>query len=636
MSGTAINFTINIEGNAITGVAALDDAMNNLTVSASKTTNIFDTLGASALKLNAIADSVQKVGQGMQSLVGSSLEFEQQERNIQTLLKGDAKATEELIGKISEYGKATVYDRKGLIEAQKTMMSFGISAEAAFSQLKVIGDIAMGDSQKMQALTLAFSQATSTGKLMGQDLMQMINAGFNPLQAISEKTGESMNSLKDRMAKGGISAQELAQAFKWATEEGSLFYKGAEKGAETVAGKIAKINDTIAEFQYSLFKWTGGATAYVGEFGKLVGQFANLIPVITLMNNAFAKLSRSILKTASAQKLLNLISQKGGSVGGKLLGTGVKAGVGKVATGGVVGSTGIGSIATGLASVAGSVGVVLGGIAAAGTIIYGVGKVLEMNVFGGRKREIEKDKAMAEEKRIAFQQELQAIKTAKAQEAYRNKVYESVAALTKFNEKANPEKVKGTVDMLAKLETKTTANYIALKDLQSNLLRRYYEGTLKDGDAELAAAIISNNTLKDRLDYTEMGWAANAVAKNWGSSRTEFDTSAGATDNEWMQKNIWAIYEKIAKGTPSPTPTVDDELKGLIDGFNNSANNMANEISSGGKSVKNFNITIGSLIDKNTNQFSSSSDNPETATGFMQKLSDALQMIVNDVNYAAE
>ena len=73
--------------------------------------------------------------------------------------------------------------------------------------LRAIGDISMGDTQKLQSLTLAFAQMSSTGKLMGQDLLQMINAGFNPLSVISEKTGKSIGVLKDEMSKGAISAK---------------------------------------------------------------------------------------------------------------------------------------------------------------------------------------------------------------------------------------------------------------------------------------------------------------------------------------------------------------------------------------------------------------------------------------------
>lgn len=81
-------------------------------------------------------------------MAGDSLKFEQTQLNLQTLLGGSAEATDELVGKLREYGKNTVYDFNGLAEAQKTMMSFGIEGEKAFETLKQIGDIAMGEEQK--------------------------------------------------------------------------------------------------------------------------------------------------------------------------------------------------------------------------------------------------------------------------------------------------------------------------------------------------------------------------------------------------------------------------------------------------------------------------------------------------------
>ena len=200
-----------------------------------------------------VRNTVGKVGEALRKVIEVGSSNELQKLNMTTLFKGNAEAAEDMFARISKYGKETVYDKKGLIEAQKTMMSFGISGEQAFTTLKQIGDIAMGDGQKMQSLALAFSQATSTGKLMGQDLLQMINAGFNPLAVISEHTGESMASLKEKMGQGAISAEMLAQAFQWATEEGSLFYKGAESAGNTTEGKINQLKDTFSEFLIDVF-----------------------------------------------------------------------------------------------------------------------------------------------------------------------------------------------------------------------------------------------------------------------------------------------------------------------------------------------------------------------------------------------
>lgn len=256
MSNT-VQFTINLDGNAYTGIAQLDKALGKFNVSATSTHKLMERINNAAFKINNIFQAVQntigKVGNAIGKIVEIGGENELQKLDMTTLFQGNTAAAEEMFEKISEYGKATVYDKSGLIEAQKTMMSFGIEGEKAFSTLKQIGDIAMGDSQKMQSLALAFSQATSAGKLQGQDLMQLINAGFNPLNEISKHTGESIASLKEKMSKGQISAEMLAQAFAWATEEGGLFYQGAEKAGDSTMGKINQLKDTFDEFLIDVF-----------------------------------------------------------------------------------------------------------------------------------------------------------------------------------------------------------------------------------------------------------------------------------------------------------------------------------------------------------------------------------------------
>ena len=314
MASNSIEFSINIDGTAYQGIAKISEAMNDLNVKVNKTQGAFKTLGDAAFRANAIADVFGKVSSALDGIAKAGMDNEMLLMNMRTLYQGNADAAQDMYDRIAEYGKQTVYDKSGLVEAQKTMMSFGIEGEKAFTTLKQIGDIAMGDSQKMQSLSLAFAQMSSTGKLTGQDLMQMINAGFNPLQEISRTTGISIGELKEKMADGAISSDMVAQAFASATSEGSLFYEGAEKGGETMAGKVAQINDTIEEFKVKIFEATGGATAYAAVAGDIVSQLTPLIPVLKLAKSGALGVIQKVQHLRVKMSLLKLEIRSAGGL----------------------------------------------------------------------------------------------------------------------------------------------------------------------------------------------------------------------------------------------------------------------------------------------------------------------------------
>ena len=158
------------------------------------------------------------------------------------------KSTEEAKNMIGEFRKEAIKSPLSVedyAQAGKTLLAFGMSSEKVMPTLKALGDVSMGNSERFDSLALAFAQTQAAGRLMGQEVLQFVNAGFNPLQQISKKTGQSMVELKKAMEDGAISANMVAEAFMDATKEGGLFYGALEKGSQTTEGKIAKLKDTI-------------------------------------------------------------------------------------------------------------------------------------------------------------------------------------------------------------------------------------------------------------------------------------------------------------------------------------------------------------------------------------------------------
>ena len=188
-------------------------------------------------------------GIGLKEFLGQMIqirgEFENIETSLGVLLGGDKEKLTELMSEMKEYALISPLTTKDMASALQMMIGFGIQAEDAITYLKALGDISMGDTVHFNSLALAFSQMSAAGKLMGQDLNQMINAGFNPLQQISEKTGKSIGELKDEMSKGAISAQMVQQAFIDATSAGGKFYGMAAEGAKTINGQISMLQESV-------------------------------------------------------------------------------------------------------------------------------------------------------------------------------------------------------------------------------------------------------------------------------------------------------------------------------------------------------------------------------------------------------
>lgn len=170
-------------------------------------------------------------------------EFQEMETVISTLVGQDM--ADKLMPQLKEMAKISPLSLGDIIGAEKMMLGFNIEADKTIGFLKALGDVSMGNSQKFNSLTLAFSQMSAAGRLMGQDLNQMINAGFNPLQIIAEKTGKSIAQLKDEMSKGAISAEMVQQAFIDATSAGGRFYNMSENTSKLINGQMSMMQDAI-------------------------------------------------------------------------------------------------------------------------------------------------------------------------------------------------------------------------------------------------------------------------------------------------------------------------------------------------------------------------------------------------------
>ena len=235
-------------GGALLGIGEKASQGGNLITQALK--------GAGALVASTFA--VSGARDFISNMISVRQSIEQSEAALTSFLGSKEKA-DQMMESFKQMAATTPIDLETLSSSTQTMLGFGVSAETAGKMMHVLGDISGGNTQKFQSLSLAFSQMSSAGRLMGQDLLQMINAGFNPLAEISRQTGKSIAELKEEMSKGAISSQQVTEAFISATEEGGRFHGMLKAQSQGLAGSFAKLKGAMNGMYNELGKESEGA-----------------------------------------------------------------------------------------------------------------------------------------------------------------------------------------------------------------------------------------------------------------------------------------------------------------------------------------------------------------------------------------
>jgi len=207
----------------------------------------------------------------IKSAIGASATREQQTISFE-VMTGSKEVGNKLLDDLVKMGIRTPFESADLIKNAELLKGFGLETNKLIPTLNMLGDISRGNAEKLGLLSLAYAQASSAGRLMGQDLLQMINAGFNPLQQmIKDKVFPNMLAAKKAMESGAISANMLEAAFLSATGPGGMFHNMMEKQSNTIAGRWSTLMDNVNQKLLAIGKTLEPVTiATIGFVNSLI------------------------------------------------------------------------------------------------------------------------------------------------------------------------------------------------------------------------------------------------------------------------------------------------------------------------------------------------------------------------------
>lgn len=192
------------------------------------------------------------ISAGVGAVTAIGAQAEQTSVAFTTLVGSEEKAAG-ILKEINDFAAKTPYGNLDLTDNAKTMLNFGVQADKVNGYLRQLGDIAAGDKNKLGSLSLVFGQVASAGKMSGQDLLQFINAGFNPLKELEKMTGKTYAELQDMMSKGQIGFDAVAAAINHATSEGGAFAGMSDKLSQTVSGKFSTLVGNVQQAAVDMF-----------------------------------------------------------------------------------------------------------------------------------------------------------------------------------------------------------------------------------------------------------------------------------------------------------------------------------------------------------------------------------------------
>ena len=214
---------------------------------------------------NMIADFAKKaaseLGKVVQSGVDYNASMESYLTNFKVMLGNEELAATKL-AELRKMAAATPFALSDLTDGTQTLLQFGIAADDTTDVLKQLGDISLGNADKLQTLVRAYGKMSSAQKVTLENVNMMIDAGFNPLNQICDATGESMSDLYKRISDGRVSFEELQYAVQAATSEGGQFYNGMLEASQTFSGRMSTLQDNVAALTGEL---TSGLFAALGD-----------------------------------------------------------------------------------------------------------------------------------------------------------------------------------------------------------------------------------------------------------------------------------------------------------------------------------------------------------------------------------
>ncbi|MDR0872167.1 MAG: phage tail tape measure protein [Prevotellaceae bacterium] len=240
MAENTVNFLINIDGNAYSGIVKLDDAFKDLTVTAKSSLSFMEKIGGFSLRFNMLSDAAEKIRNSLDSAIEPGVKFDSSLRELSAITGVAGKGLEEIGEFARENAKNFGGNAAQSLESYKLLLS-QLAPEIAKSPeaLRAMGESVSVLSKSMGGDAIAAAETLTTAmNQYGIDLTDPIAASktmsemMNVMSAAANAGSAELPQIKQALEQAGMAAKGAGVSFEETNAAIQLLDKAGKKGSE--------------------------------------------------------------------------------------------------------------------------------------------------------------------------------------------------------------------------------------------------------------------------------------------------------------------------------------------------------------------------------------------------------------------
>ena len=204
------------------------------------------------------------------------------------VLLGDVGKSARFFDRLEKFAARTSFNLESAGDAARVLMAAGVSENSLLDTMQLLGDLSLGDANRLGFLSKAYTDVFNKGRLQGQEIKQFAENGVGIVKALAGVLGKETHEILKMSEAGEISFDMMREALQTLTTGTGRFTGAMAARNATLIGQwdsmiegIQKTGRAIGDSMLPAIKdVVAEANAMLGKFNELPDKIGFIGDVI--------------------------------------------------------------------------------------------------------------------------------------------------------------------------------------------------------------------------------------------------------------------------------------------------------------------------------------------------------------------